>query len=197
MLKELSPIWECFPIFLLGHHLLLKNKVLTLICSFVEEARRPNSLCQWIEMIIFMQSRRCLCFFLVFVLYIVFPPSGFPSHSKLSIYLKKYYLRKSTITLNSLFQRFFFLCSHLNMNKQKRKSQGKLSMAWMPEVSCELSLSLGRKGLYAHRGSMSHGSCKKSANLWEFTAKFFLFWFALRALLLSIAQLWPVLLFLS
>lgn len=70
-------------------------------------------------------------------------------------------------------------------------------MAWMPQASCELSLSLGRKGLYAHRGSMSHDSWEKSANLWELPAKFFLFCFALRALLLSIAQLWPVLLFLS
>lgn len=83
------------------------------------------------------------------------------------------------------------------MKKQKRKSQGKLSMVWVPQASCELSLSLGRKGFYAHRGSMSHGSWEKSANWWEFPAKFFLFCFALRALLLSTAQLWPVLLFLS
>lgn len=70
-------------------------------------------------------------------------------------------------------------------------------MVWVPQASCELSLSLGRKGFYAHRGSMSHGSWEKSANWWEFPAKFFLFCFALRALLLSTAQLWPVLLFLS
>lgn len=82
------------------------------------------------------------------------------------------------------------------MNRRE-KVRGNYPWPGCHKASCELSLSLGRKGLYAHRGSMSHGSWEKSANLWELPAKFFLFCFALRALLLSIAQLWPVLLFLS
>lgn len=83
------------------------------------------------------------------------------------------------------------------MNKQKKKKSGQIThgldatgIVWIIPLS-------GEKGLYAHRGSMSHDPWEKSANLWELPGKFILFCSALGALLLSIAQLWQPLPLLS
>lgn len=73
-----------------------------------------------------MQSRMYLCFFLIIVPYIVFSPSGFPSHSKLSIHLKKILAQKIQAQYHSklITSETFFICSHPNTNIQKKKIRG-------------------------------------------------------------------------
>lgn len=111
--------------------------------------------------------------------------------------MKKILVEKISITLNSFFQRFFFLSSHLNMSEQNRKNSGAIihglgatSIMWIVPLPRE-------EGFICPQREHVPWFLKKSANLWELPTKFFLFCFALRALLLSTAQLWPVLLFLS